>query len=89
MLTRVQTPEDVYASIMSTPQQDKIKPIKLKYLLTDLCLYDACTTTGSVAGSVAGSAAPAPGASVYQLIGATQFMVVICSCVCVCVFASQ
>ena len=32
--------------------------------------------TGSVAGAVAGSAAvPTPGASVYQLIGATQFMV--------------
>lgn len=32
--------------------------------------------TGSVAGSVAGSAsAPAPGASVYSLISATQFMV--------------
>jgi hypothetical protein len=39
----------------------------------------AATVAGSVAGSVAGavagsSAAPAPGASVYQLIGATQFM---------------
>lgn len=32
--------------------------------------------TGSVGGAVAGSsAAPAPGASVYSLIGATQFMV--------------
>jgi hypothetical protein len=36
---------------------------------------DDCTMTGSVAGAVAGSTAPAPGASVYQLIGATQFMV--------------
>ena len=37
---------------------------------------DNCTMTGSVAGAVAGSAAvPTPGASVYQLIGATQFMV--------------
>ena len=27
-----------------------------------------------MASSVAGSAAPAPGASIYQLIGATQFM---------------
>ena len=36
---------------------------------------DNCTMTGSVAGAVAGSTAPAPGASVYQLIGATQFMV--------------
>jgi hypothetical protein len=32
--------------------------------------------TGSVASSVAGAGAgpPAPGASIYQLIGATQFM---------------
>ena len=35
----------------------------------------AGAVAGSVAGAVAGSsAAPAPGASVYQLIGATQFM---------------
>ena len=41
-----------------------------------ICAHvDDWTLTGSVAGAVAGSTAPAPGASVYQLIGATQFMV--------------
>ena len=34
----------------------------------------AGAVAGSVAGSIAGSTAPAPGASVYSLIGATQFM---------------